>query len=69
MRANKVKRVCQEAAGIDKVDIKFFGYKLLLQPLDQVFSHADDRIIQRLQEEPIKWLNFAATEFLVIVRR
>ena len=69
MRASKVNRVCQQTTGIDEVAIKHFGYKLHFQPLDQLFRSTDYRIVKRLQKKPIKWLNVAAAEFLVIVRR
>jgi 2-polyprenyl-3-methyl-5-hydroxy-6-metoxy-1,4-benzoquinol methylase len=65
----RIEKLCSAEAGVQTVSLTYFGHKLIPQPLDQVLGALDYRITRYLNERPFKCLGWAATEFLVVVRK
>lgn len=65
------KKLTSEITRFNNCTIRFidFGYKLLLQPLDIIFSQMDYKILKFLQEKHLKILSFTTTEYLMVLSK
>lgn len=69
VRASTARARLEAKEGVSTAEILPFGRKLLLQPIDAWFPRLDFRIARRLEERPLRWLDWTALEFLIIVRK
>lgn len=65
----RIYKRCRSLAGVQTVALKYFGHKLLPQPLDRLLGAIDYGITRYLGEKSFKWMDWAATEFLVMVKK
>lgn len=54
---------------LSSVKIRYFGYKFIPQPFDDLLNNIDYKIIKYLQSHPQKCLQKYCTEFLLILKK
>lgn len=64
-----IEKLCHDAAGIRTVSMMYFGHKMIPQPFDRALGALDYRISQYLNGKRFEWLDWAATEFLVMLKK
>ena len=63
----KVRQLLADQVG--ECDLRCFGQKLLLQPLDAVFPRLDQSLDTSFERHRIRWIENFASEFIVIARK
>jgi ubiquinone/menaquinone biosynthesis C-methylase UbiE len=55
--------------GLQKIDVKYFGYKFIVQPFDILCRNVDYRILRYFEENPKEFLQKLCSEILLIVKK
>ncbi len=52
---------------LKKIDIEYFGFKIIPQPFDNIFSNLDYRIVKLFHKKRLSFLNKFYSEFIIAV--